>query len=210
MKTLVVGCDASGKSTLLAGIHQRYGDTIRESTRSEAGLAFKRANIDRHIDGSFIAEREAFYLDIERQERDIGRNYSDIATTNATLVTRLSHDVMRRCIGLAGYDDEEIISRWFDDEEGAGTPRPDIIACTYAPFATIRARIVERQQAGMQGERFWGFNSPFFLERYQERWRRIMPALAERGIRYATFDTVAEAPEQIIERYAAVRREIME
>lgn len=210
MKTLVVGCDASGKSTLLAGIHQRYGDVVRESTRSEEGLAFKRANIDRRIEGSFIDEREAFYLDIERQERDMGRNCPDIATTNASLITRLSHDVMRRCIGLTGGDDEEIIDRWFDDEEGADTPRPDIIAFTYAPFPTIRARIIERQQAGMRDERFWGFNSPFFLERYQERWRRLMPALAERGLRYAAFDTAAEAPEQIMEQYAALRHEIME
>lgn len=210
MKTLVVGCDASGKSTLLAGIHRRYGDAIRESTRSDVGLAFKRANIDRRIDGSFIDEREAFYLDIERQERDIARDYPDIATTNATLITRLSHDVMRRCIGLAGYDDEDIISRWFDDEEDAGTPRPDIIAFTYAPFATICARIVERQQAGMQDERFWGFNSPFFLERYQERWRRLMPALGECGLCYVTFDTAIETPEQIMTGYATVRHEIME
>lgn len=210
MNTLVVGCDGSGKSTLLAGIHQRYGDTIRESTRSEVGLVFKRATIGRLIDDGFIDEREAFYLDIERQEREARRDIRDIATTNATLVTRLSHDVMRRCIGVVGVDDDEIISRWLEDENDSGLARPDIVACTYASHATIRARIIERQRAGMRDERFWGFNAPFFLERYQERWQRLMPALAKSGLRYIALDTDAATPTQVMDQYAALRHEIVE
>lgn len=209
MRTLVIGCDASGKSTLLAGIHQQYGDIVRESTHSAEALAFKQANANRYIDADFIAEREAFYLQIEQQERDATKYTTDIATTNATLVTRVSHDVMRRCIGGEGLGDSEIIARWIEDEQGSDIAKPDIIAYTHASFETIYARIIERQNAGMREERFWGFNSPLFLEAYQERWRTLILPLAQLGFRCVSIDTDKLTRENMLESYRLARLEAL-
>lgn len=44
MKTLVVGCDASGKSSMLEGIQEQWGDHYVESTRSKEATTFRKAN----------------------------------------------------------------------------------------------------------------------------------------------------------------------
>ncbi len=189
MKTLVVGCDASGKSTLVRRLCSQ-GSTPIESSRSPAALAFKAAHARQPIDAPFIDQREAFYLQLEAEEQPKTLSFTgDIVTTNATLVTRLSHAVMRTCIALPSLNNVDIISRWQNDERSFGTPLPDRIMLTRAEPDLIRERMLARQDTGAVGEDFWGFNSPFFLERYQERWEDILPNLVALGIDCSEIDT---------------------
>jgi GTPase SAR1 family protein len=190
MKTLVVGCDASGKSTMVRRLCSQFGSTSIESSRSPAALTFKTAHARQPIDAAFIDERETFYLQLEAEEQPKTLSLTgDIVTTNATLVTRLSHAVMRTCIGAPGLEDPAIITLWQDDERSFGTPLPDNIILTRAEPDTIRERMLARQDSGTAGEDFWGFNSPFFLERYQERWESILPNLGALGICCSEMDT---------------------
>lgn len=190
MKTLVVGCDASGKSTLVRRLCSQFGSTPIESSRSTAALTFKAAHARQPIDTAFIDQREAFYLQLEAEEQPKTLSLTgDIVTTNATLVTRLSHTVMRACIGAPSLEDAAIITQWQDDERSFGAPLPDRIMLTRAEPDIIRERMLARQDSGMTGEDFWGFNSPFFLERYQERWEDILPNLGALGIDCSVLDT---------------------
>ncbi|HSX17005.1 MAG TPA: hypothetical protein VLH86_02790 [Patescibacteria group bacterium] len=209
MKTLVVGCDASGKSTIARRICERYGDTPVESSRSAQAVEFKAKNERRYMSAAFIDEREAFYLQLEAQEQprttSLGGN---VVTTNSTLVTRLSHAVMRACIGEPYLRDEEIIPLWLDDERRLGTPLPDAVILARAEPDVIRGRMLARQKSGMQGEDFWGFNSPFFLERYQQRWEGMVASLGSIGVPCLELDTSFTQPDDagLLVHYDALRQ----
>lgn len=62
VNTLVVGCDASGKSTMLNAIHDAYGDEIIEVTSTEESRKFKIDHLQTLIDANFINKRENLYL----------------------------------------------------------------------------------------------------------------------------------------------------
>lgn len=206
MRTLVIGCDASGKSTLMAGVHERFGDNVIESSKTTGALAFKMANLDRPIDEEFINEREAFYLKIEHQDAaDLSTDNANTITANSSLVTRFSHNIMRRCLGLHSYTDQDIIRLWEREEASVNLQPPAIIALTHAPIDVIKQRIIARQRAKRKDEKFWGFNSPFFLEQYQQGWLRVLPALGATGTRCIQLDTSRLSPSQSIERYSGVR-----
>jgi hypothetical protein len=209
MKTLVVGCDASGKSTLVRGIHAHHGDVLVESGHSSEALAFKTAHMHDCIGADFIDEREAFYLQLEAREQPRTASITgNFVTTQSTLVTRLAHSVMRTCISEPGAPDDAIIVHWLNDEQQSGTRIPDNIILTRADPSVIRERMTARQQSGMPGEEFWGFNSPFFLERYQLRWENMLASLGEIGITCAALDTSHIQPAELLAHYRQVRPDI--
>lgn len=204
MRTLVVGCDASGKSTLMEGINARYGDQVGESSRRKDATAFKESNLGTVIDGDFIDKREAFYLALESRQM-LGGRREDIVTSNSKLVTRFAHNVMRRCICEPYVSDNEIIERWQEDERSTGVPGPDIIVYTHAPLELIRQRIIDRQKDGHKDEAFWGFNAPFFLERYQLGYKSLIVALAHAGFKCISIDTGCQTPTNAVEQYSIAR-----
>lgn len=210
MRTLVIGCDASGKSTFLNLAKEAYGDQLIESTSTPESRAFKRASVEKAIDQEYIDQREALYLKLSRDvlSKAVAAGM-DYTSTDATLVTRVSHDVMRRAINLPGKNNDDIIRAWQDDEQEIGASTPDIIAFTHAPFEVIRNRIIDRQQAGQTEEKFWGFNSPFFLQAYQERWHDVISDIGKLGFRCIKMDSSQMTPEDQLTLYADARNDLM-
>ena len=207
MRTLVVGCDASGKSTLLSDVAKNYNDIVVESTSTDESRKFKRANLDKPITEDFIEQRKKMYLSLTSDllsDKEIWNK--DFIGTDATLVTRLSHDVMRRCIGLEGNSNANIIDDWQKDEDAIDATLPDIIVFTKAPFETIRNRISLRQQSGLTEEKFWGFNSPFFLNSYQERWKTVISDLGAAGFSCLELDTVLSSRNESLNKYDKIRK----
>jgi thymidylate kinase len=136
----------------------------------------------------------------------MNQNIGNVVTTDASLVTRLSHNAMRGIIGAKSLNDEEIINEWQNDEKLVNAASPDIIVFTYAPFTVIRNRISERQQAGRFEEKFWGFNSPYFLESYQERWHAMIQKLSDAAFTCLSIDTTKTTPTESIEKYDIIRQ----
>ena len=207
MRTLVLGCDASGKSTLLNSIQKNYGDHLVESTSTPESRAFKLASLDTPVDEEYIGRRETLYLKLSRdilsRASSSGVSY---VSTDATLVTRVSHDVMRRAISLPGRNNIDLVRAWQSDEQELSIGAPDIIAFMHAPFGVIKQRISARQQNGQPEEKFWGFNSPFFLEAYQERWLDMTADLGRLGFRCLTLDSSLVSPEDQLAAYDEVRQ----
>lgn len=209
MRTLVVGCDASGKSTMLEGVVREHDDHLIESTATPVSRKFKLDHLSTLVDVDFIAAREALYLGLTNNtlSDDKLRDRSFVGT-DASLVTRLSHDVMRGCIGMKQMANQEIIETWHEDESDLGIELPNIIVFTHAPFGSIRNRIRSRQKAGRHEEKFWGFNSPFFLESYQNRWKEMVHDLAITGFCCVEIDTSVHSPETAMSLYSDVRRSL--
>lgn len=210
MKTLVVGCDASGKSTFLDIVHTNYGDAVGESSRSDEAQTFKRANLSRRVDHEFVNQREALYLGLSHKSLLAmnDRQDSNIVTTDSGLVTRLSHNVMRQIICAPSLSNDQIIERWLGDEADADVQPPDILVLTHTEFPVIRQRIVNRQNAGDKNEKFWGFNSPFFLEAYQQRWRSMVESLGHAAFSCLSLDTGKVSPTESIKRYDEIRNNL--
>ena len=207
MRTLVVGCDASGKFTLLNTIHQSYGDIVIESTSTDESRAFKHASLNRLVDADFISERERLYMGLAKASLEFVRTNAieDFVSTDGALVTRLSHAVMHRSIGGDSFTPDDIVADWLSDEAESGVQLPDIVALTHAPFPAIVDRISIRQRGGQKDEKFWGFNSPFFLNHYQEAWKSTLPALARAGFTCLAFDTTLHTPAEMIDEYRRTR-----
>jgi len=201
--SLVLGVDGSGKSTLLTGLQERFGATILEPTSTPEAKAFKAANVETLVDGMFIDQRERIFLDLNRRfdkrviaELDTGKN---VATTGNGLVTLVSHGLMRVIIGERGPSEiDDAVKRWI----GSDALKPNHAALVYAPDEVIRGRIQERQQAGDHIERFWAFNSPYFLSRYQETLHKVLHMLAETTVvRCVTLDSSRLTPEAMVDMY---------
>jgi hypothetical protein len=171
---------------------------------------FKTANLNKLVDGDFISERENLYLGLTADTLSSvsSQDIENFVGTDATLVTRLSHSVMRYCVTMQDLDHDSIVEQWLEDESKVDVELPSIIALTLADFPDIRARIKLRQQAGMKEEKFWGFNSPFFLNQYQEAWKKTAPALARAGLNCITLDTSVNPPEAVLEVYKVFRKNL--
>jgi len=203
--SLVLGVDGSGKSTFLNGLSERFGMAVLEPTSTPEAKAFKAAHIETPVDGRLIDQRERIFLDLNRQfdervgaELDTGQ---DVATTGNGLVTLVSHGLMRVIVGERGPKEiDDAVLRWMESD----ALKPDHVALVHAPDEVIRERIQERQQAGDQTERFWGFNSPYFLSRYQETWHGVLDTLAqETVIQCVTLDSSQLNPNEMIDVYSS-------
>lgn len=208
MKTLVVGCDASGKTTLLDSIQAVWGDTVMESTRTKEATEFKIANHRRLIDGEYISQREALYLSLSHQALMAMKEHEgDVISSDSSLVTRLSHSAMRQVIHALFQDAEEVIAAWRHDEEEAGASTPDIFVFTHAGIDTIIGRMVERQRTDSL-EHFWGFNSPVFLNTYQARWHETIQHLSRASQVCLALDTGKLSVEECLEQYEQTRNSL--
>lgn len=208
MKTLVVGCDASGKSTILDGIQKEWGDSLGESTSSAEATIFREANYSRTIDAEYIDQREALYLKLSHQALLVTNSIPNVVTSDSSLVTRVSHSVMRSVITEPFADNGSVVSAWQNDERSIDANPVDIFVLTHADTSVIRDRMIQRQQAGDKFEHFWGFNSQVFLEAYQQRWKSIIHDLARTSYSCILLDTGTTSPEECINRYGALRNSL--
>lgn len=208
MKTLIVGCDASGKSTLLEGIKNTWGDDGEESTHSEEASRFRLANYGQPVTPEYINQREKLYLKLSRQALLAFNTHKDIVTTDSSLVTRVSHSTMRDIVLEPSLTNQEIISAWQLDEASTKTKSPDLFVLTYADPTIVHRRIEIRQKNGNKFERFWGFNSPTFLDAYQQRWKSIIHDLSQLSFRCLSLDTGTVPIHECLDRYNQIRNQI--
>lgn len=202
--SLVLGVDGSGKTTLLDGLSVQFGVVVLEPTSTPEAKAFKVSHLDTQVDGLFIDQRESIFLGLNskfdlsvQQELTQGRN---VATTGNGLVTLVSHGLMRTIVGAKGpHEVVDCTGRWMD----SNALKPENLLLVHAPDEVIRQRIQGRQQAGDHTERFWGFNSPYFLSRYQEVLREVISVVAENTmIRCIELDSSQLTPQAMIDSYA--------
>ncbi len=205
MEVLTIGIDASGKSTFLDGLTERFNFTVIEPTSSDQARSFKRRTIDSALSDEIITAREELYLDLNNVHAGLVnaaiKAGSRVATTGSSLVTRLSHAVMRQTTTIESDARHHIrVVR----NELSQTDLPDTLCFTHAPFSVIRDRITGRQAAGNTLERFWGFNSLFFLDRYQDAWHEAAEVIqAETDIECITFDTSTASPDEMLDEFTS-------
>lgn len=204
--TLIAGRDATGKSTLLQNIESHYGDLAVEVTGTEAIRAFKRASQDKLVDLQFINDREELFLDLTLSNR-CDRSERSYATTSDPLVTLLSHAVMRSMVSSQHpFRVSECLEKWGDFLTLQHMPRPDIIALLYVDGMIADARIRERQTAGDVTEKFWGFNAPSFLSRYQQAWHETVDGMCDQNItQIVKIDTGAFDERDTLRLYSQTR-----
>lgn len=212
MKTLVVGCDASGKSTFIEGVHKHHGDVFAESTQTTRAQDFKRKYFGHPIDAEFVDAREAMYLDLSgssmRRVMELERSGLCTVTSDSSLVTRLSHAVMREVKLGVVVSDEEIISKWVSNDVADPKEIPDIAVLTSPPFSVIVERMRSRQAGGDRMESFVGFNSLDFLEAYHDRWETLFPRLVDSVPLLISVDTSQVSVGESIDVYSQMRQEM--
>ncbi len=201
--TLVVGVDGSGKSTFLDGLTTELGIESLEQTGSPEVRQFRKDNIETMIDSEFVDTRERLFENLNGDfDEIISQRLTggyDVACAGTTLVTAVSHGVMRRIVDPQTENPVDYaIGKWQRDCR----VRPSTIALIHAPKEVICARIMARQAAGDETERFWGFNSPFFLERYQEAWYEAVRYIGEKtSVQCIELDSSQLDTPQMIERF---------
>lgn len=168
---LFLGADGSGKSTGIeltqASLDPFTSVAVLEQTKSPALRAFKRKALSRHVDAAFINEREELF---ERSNHGFASLIGEARSTHEVtlldghpLITAVSHDLMREIIGAPGS-----LERHRNPEKLAtdmsATIMPTTVVYFHVDEDTRRERITSREDPS---ESLWGFNAPFFLNRYQ-------------------------------------------
>jgi len=180
---LFLGADGSGKSTAIASVGAElaaHGPTeTLEQTKAEGLLAFKLKNYSRPVDLAYVDEREALFADDNNRFTALiadSRQRSRYTLIDGhPMVTSISHDLMRDIIG---YPDAA--QRHANPDALLAELEPQMIP-DYVVFLGVspeerRRRIVLRDKPE---EMLWGFNAPFFLERYQTSLRDCSRTVVE-------------------------------
>lgn len=168
---LFLGSDGSGKSTALeqAGLLLAAAGTVHqlEQTKSPELSAFKRRNIGRVVDETFLDERESLF---ERSnQRFVGLIERSRSMHQYTLldghpvITAVSHDLMRHIIGVEINQGRHVDPSSVITTLGEACV-PSLVVFLHVGEDERKKRIVRRD---MPEEILWGFNSPFFLMHYQ-------------------------------------------
>lgn len=202
--TLVLGVDGSGKTTFLNGLSRRTGITAYEPTNyPEVGL-YNSIHKDDPIDEELIKNREKLFLRLnDRLDAEIKfglRLGVDAAMTGGSLATLVSHGLMRAVIGAREARSVDVaVDNWLE----GGALMPDQMVLVYAPDEVIRKRNEERRHGGSSTtERLWGFNSPFFLSRYQEALHELTDRLARDGVaKCIRLDSSKLMPDEMLDAY---------
>lgn len=200
---LVFGIDASGKSTFMKGLQTALGYTTLEPTSSNEAKAFKAENLDAPLTIELVDERQRIFLDLNKRfdaqiTNELERN--NVATSGSTLITNLSHAVMRRVIRHDKLFIPDIVGQWSE----SATITPDTIVLTHAPINVVEKRIIDRQNADMKGEQLLGFNSLYFLSRYQEALLDTYDILGN-DFRTFTFDSSLSSPDTAINSFVSLK-----
>ncbi|MDD3035296.1 MAG: hypothetical protein PHO93_00040 [Candidatus Saccharimonadaceae bacterium] len=128
----------------------------------------------------------------------------DVAISGGVLITFVAHSLMRNIINKKSESVDETVTKWVESDDFI---KPDELVFLYAPDEVIIQRIKKRQLKGREEEKFWGFNSPFFLARYQEIWHTVVDKLAKEAIADCiTIDTSVYSREDTFDKYLKNRK----
>ncbi len=205
---LVIGIDGSGKSTFLKGLDFHLGYHIEEPTASKQVRDFRNTHLDSEIDGEFVDRREELYLALNKNFEDYLQRQEDgekkVATTGSALVTLLSHAAMRETINLDPDRSftSDAVNQWIEGD----FIMPASLTLIHAPFEMILERIRERQQQGDVTEKFWGFNAPLYLHRYEQSWHMALEIIEARtDLSCLTLDSSTTSPAEMIDVFQQSR-----
>ena len=200
---LVSGVDGSGKTTLINNLEnsERLNLVGQEPTHTPLSRQFKLRHLSTAVTHEFISQRENFYLGLQGETDEILQGHLDqgvnVATSGNTLTTYVSHTAMRGVLGV-DFSPRDILNRYNEEQ----TLRPDFLVVLHAPIEVIEGRVRNRFANGDKSEKVWGFNSPFFFERYQEAWMSTAALLsADSDLPVYTYDTSIQTPEEILDRF---------
>lgn len=201
-RTLVVGVDASGKSTFLKLLSDYGGFHTIEPTATPEVRAFKQETLNTPVTLELINRREALFIELNKMfaEHVVTSGLDHYATTGSALVTLISHSLMRKVFGHDHLTGATLLDAWGATDDIT----PSEIIMIHAPGDVILSRIKARQEAGAIIEQFWGFNSPHFLIHYQAEMKSFLPGISEAlQIPYLALDSSALSPAEMLERYEA-------
>ncbi len=174
---LIMGVDGSGKSTLIDNLSSRLGYTPLAPSSSPESIEFKIDHLEEPVTIEMIDRREMLFDKLNLVfEKLVGDELTEhpVATSGSGLITAISHAAMRRIVSARDYSVADIVDEWQASDE----PKPDKIVFMHAPDEVIRQRIIKRQLKGQHHEKFWGFNSPFYLAQYQNALRATVDELS--------------------------------
>jgi thymidylate kinase len=201
--TLVIGVDGSGKTALLNSIAQQECTIALEPTNAPEARAVKLRTLCDSMDDELIDEHEGVFMKLNKEFDRITLDHQEagynVATSGSVLITLVAHSLMRNIIGNQRKTVDNVVETWLLSEE---LIKPDEIVFLHAPDDVIYQRIRKRQLKGRGDERFWGFNSPFFLSRYQNTWHSVIGKLAkETTVKCVCLDTSKYSREATTEAY---------
>ena len=200
---LTLGIDGSGKSTFMNGLNTQLGYAVLEPTSSPEAKRFKAAHLGKPIDLAYIQERQQLFTGLNEQFDEHIREAlaeGDVAASGTTLVTNISHAVMRQIVTGREYSTEAIVNTWTE----SGSLQPDTVVLTYAAMDTIEDRLVERDKAGIVGEKLLGFNSLYFLARYQDALHTAVDLIDQDRPVLRVDSSVVHSAEHAIEQYKSL------
>lgn len=195
---LVLGIDASGKSTFLNELSRSSDFMQLQQTTDPAIQAFKAQSVNALVDNTFVNRRESLFQEnnvvFMRHVMELLISGKKIVLDGHPIVTAISHSVMRSIVTAEPIDVRAIVETTAQSSEHID---PNLVVVTYAPADIIRDRIRLRQTYDST-ERFWGFNSPYFLNQYQDSLLETVDVLREAGMEAMVFDTSRVRPEDMV------------
>ena len=166
--SLVLGVDGSGKTTFMRAASDLNSATVLEPTANQKAKEFKQTFFDHPITPELVDRREQLFTELNR-DFDVKVNdaleSTHVLTSGSLLVTRLSHFAMREVISIPqSISVTGIVDEWLT----TNTRIPERVVYLHAPTKTIQGRLLAREMSGDTRERPFGYNSPFFLDRYNK------------------------------------------
>lgn len=200
--TLVLGTDGSGKSTFLNELQKRRDFSILEPTSTKEAQAFKRNSKNSFVDEALVDCREEIYMklnfEFDRLIKSKLESGNKIATTGNSIVTLVSHALMRSIVACKEKNVHMLVERWLEIDHA----RPNKLILVHASDQIIRERILDRQQRGDLAERFWGFNSLHFLSLYQDVLHQTIEKISEAtSIKGIKLDSGFLSPHEMVLEY---------
>lgn len=197
---LIAGMDGVGKSTLIKELKNELPERIVDSEPTSSHLVkkFREKNFNRHIDVNFVEKRKEFFLGIQRETDEklngfLKSKANIVATSGSTLVTHIAHTAMFGVLGK-NVDLQTELSKWQESSD----LKPSRIILLCADLSTSLKRLNDRVNSGNQHEIPWGFNSPYYLARYQEYWTQAVNIISDTSQIYVDrIDTGDMLPEEI-------------
>ena len=199
---LVLGIDASGKTTFLHNLPSSLGFTIFEPAESKTAQKFREDTFRLDITPELIEKRRNMFLELNIEyEKNILSDINfgkRVATSGGSLVTNISHDVMFNYVNGTPQDVDVAVKNWLNDKTLA---KPGTVIFLHADESIIKERNDIRAAQDILETQI-GFYSPESLSLYQKAWSDVVKILRRRAdMRVVNYDSGALSPSSIVNRF---------